>query len=168
MVMKKPTFIATIALVFVAGLILGSFSMVDGITGRFSFGKGPDSGSVSISPSPRGDYKFYTGERMTITVTPAGRFSEAKGTENGVEFWTIGDIGHLRAYIANTEKYCIHGNVCTYEQNGEETFKWRIPMSFASSVSWKTKKYGAAIEDWKTEETSVAYFEVYYDKPEGH
>jgi len=167
MVMNKPTLIATIVLVFIAGLIFGSFSNVEGITGHFSFGRGSSTGSISISPSPRGDYKFYTGDRMTITVTPAGRFSEAKGTENGVEFWTIRDIGGLRAYIANTEKYCIHGNVCTYEQNGVETFKWRIPMSFASSVPWKTRKYGAVIEDWKTEENHVANFEVYYDEPEG-
>ncbi len=168
MAIKKPTLIATIVLIFIAGLIFGSFSTVEGITGHFSFGRGPSEGSISLSPSQRGDYKFYTGDKMTITVTPASRFSEVKGTENGVEFWTIGDIGQLRAYISNTEKYCIHGNVCTYEQNGEETFKWRIPMSFASSVPEKTKKYGAVIRDWKTDEKRIVNFEVYYDKPEGH
>jgi hypothetical protein len=168
MAMKKPTLIATIVLVLIAGLIFGSFSKVESLTGYFSFGRGPSEGSISLSPSPRGDYKFYTGEKVTITVIPASRFSEAKGTENGVEFWTIGDIGQLRAYISNTEKYCIHGNVCTYEQHGEEIFKWRVPVSFASSISEKTRKYSAVIRDWKTDEKSAVNFEVYYDKPEGH
>ncbi|MAG50577.1 hypothetical protein CL621_02970 [archaeon] len=144
---NKPTLIASIAVVFVVGLVFGGFTNIDdAITGQ---GIRRDRlTTISVEPT-----RVQADGRITVTVTPG-----SEGAERPVYFYSIGDMGQLRVRMDVTYGFCPHNNVCKDQQ----TFEYKIPST------WSDRTYAATVVDARTEEKIVALFEVGYEEPKGH
>ncbi len=144
---NKPVLIISIAVVFIVGLVFGSFTNInDVITGQGIRRVRPT--FISVEPT------FVEADgRITITVTPG-----SEGAERYVYFYTIGDMGQLRVRTDVTQQFCPHNNRCKDQQ----TFEYKIPSATSPGI------YAATVTDVRTDEKAIALFEVGYEKPKGH
>lgn len=134
---NKPTLIATVVLVFVVGLIFGSFSGLSGTTGQVSR---DFSSQIRVSPKLVGG-----GDSLTITVMPG-----SEGAERYVWFYDITPSGTLGSRKASSQQFCPHTNTC----KETVTFSWRVP------TGWQTGLYAATVTDVATGQKARADFRI--------
>ncbi len=148
MEIKKPVLVTSIAMVFVIGLVLGSFTGINNmITGQ---GVRRDRlTTISVEPA-----LVPADGRLTITVVPG-----SKGAEKYVYFYSIGDMGQLRVRMDVSQQFCPHNNRCKDPQ----TFEYKIPSAMNPNIV-----YAATVTDVLTDEKVKALFEVGYEAPKGH
>ena|SRR3989344_2392091 len=146
--MSKPTLVATIVLVFVVGLVFGSFS---GLT------------SVTTGQVARTEVTTAYVQTLDGRAAPGGYVSGRvipgiNGAERYLYIYSIGDLGQLQVRKADCQScFCQHGNVC---YNPEE-FRWQIPSGYSPG------RYAFVVTDAETNEKVYSTFEVLYEEPKG-
>lgn len=148
--MNKPTLIATVVLVFVVGLVFGSFSGLTSIT----TGQASRTDVTTASVQLTGSGSALPGERVSGRVIPG-----ANGAEKYVYIYSIGDQGQLQVRKENCNScFCAHNNIC-YET---EEFSWQVPSDYSPG------RYVFLVTDAKTLQKVYSQpFTVGYEKPKG-
>ena len=146
MEMNKSTLVATIVLIFVVGLVFGSFS---GLT------------DVTSGQAIRTDVTTARVETIIGHADPSGVVSGRvtpgrNGAERYVYIYSVGDRGQLQVRKDRCQScFCAHGNVC-YEP---EEFIWKVPIGYSPG------RYAFVVTDASTLEKVYDTFTVGYVDP---
>ncbi len=148
MEMNKPTLIATVVLIFVVGLVFGSFSGLTSVTSGQVTRTDVTSASVQTT-----DRYGLPGEYISGRVIPG-----ANGAERYVYIYSVGDLGQLQVRRESCQScFCAHNNICY----APEEFRWQIPSSYTPG------NYAFVVTDWVTKQKVYDTFSVGYEAPKG-
>ncbi len=141
MEMNKPTLVATIVLVFVVGLVFGSFSGLSNVATGEATRTGASTCRIYI------DQRSATlGDTITVTAIPG-----KNGCKTPISLYDVGSQGQLGTRIQDWQSFPCNGINCKQQ----ETFDIRV------AGSWTPGQYRLCAKDGVTGQQQCSSLEVY-------